>query len=105
MKSHLLLMALFAFFVSLVFAVIAKDERPRPGTAGRDDVRRLHAGGRRARLVHVSVSALTRPWHLRRSDAVERSGAVAIVTFNRPKVRNALNAETLDALRRTMLEL
>jgi hypothetical protein len=25
-KSHLLLMALFAFFVSLVFAVIAKDE-------------------------------------------------------------------------------
>ncbi len=26
MKSHLLLMALFAFFVSLVFAVIAKDE-------------------------------------------------------------------------------
>ena len=26
MKSHLLLMVLFAFFVSLVFAVIAKDE-------------------------------------------------------------------------------
>jgi hypothetical protein len=26
MKSHLLLMMLFAFFVSLVFAVIAKDE-------------------------------------------------------------------------------
>ena len=26
MKSHLLLMAIFAFFVSLVFAVIAKDE-------------------------------------------------------------------------------
>ena len=26
MKSHLLLMALFAFFVSLVFAVIAKDD-------------------------------------------------------------------------------
>jgi len=25
-KSHLLLMALFAFFVSLVFAVIAKDD-------------------------------------------------------------------------------
>jgi hypothetical protein len=25
-QSHLLLMALFAFFVSLVFAVIAKDE-------------------------------------------------------------------------------
>ena len=26
MKSHLLLMVLFAFFVSLVFAVIAKDD-------------------------------------------------------------------------------
>jgi len=26
MKSHFLLMTLFAFFVSLVFAVIAKDE-------------------------------------------------------------------------------
>ncbi len=26
MQSHVLLMALFAFFVSLVFAVIAKDE-------------------------------------------------------------------------------
>jgi hypothetical protein len=26
MRSHLLLMMLFAFFVSLVFAVIAKDE-------------------------------------------------------------------------------
>jgi uncharacterized membrane protein len=26
MQSHLLLLALFAFFVSLVFAVIAKDE-------------------------------------------------------------------------------
>jgi hypothetical protein len=26
MKSHVLLMVLFAFFVSLVFAVIAKDE-------------------------------------------------------------------------------
>jgi hypothetical protein len=25
-KSHLLLMALFAFFVSLIFAVIAKDD-------------------------------------------------------------------------------
>jgi enoyl-CoA hydratase len=36
---------------------------------------------------------------------IERDGAVAIVTFNRPRVRNALNAETLDALRRTMLDL
>ena len=30
---------------------------------------------------------------------------VATVTFNRPQVRNALNAETLDELRRAMLEL
>lgn len=36
---------------------------------------------------------------------LERDGAVAIVTFNRPKVRNALNAETLDALHRTMIDL
>jgi enoyl-CoA hydratase len=36
---------------------------------------------------------------------LERDGAVAIITFNRPKVRNALNAETLDALHRTMLDL
>jgi len=28
MKSHVLLMVLFAFFVSLVFAVIAKDDVP-----------------------------------------------------------------------------
>ncbi len=28
MRSHLLLMVLFAFFVSLVFAVISKDEPP-----------------------------------------------------------------------------
>ena len=32
-------------------------------------------------------------------------GDVAIVTFNRPKVRNALNAATLEELRRTMLAL
>ena len=36
---------------------------------------------------------------------LERDGAVATVTFNRPKVLNALNAETLDELRRTMLDL
>ena len=31
MHSHLLLMALFAFFVSLVFAVLAKDDAARAG--------------------------------------------------------------------------
>ena len=36
---------------------------------------------------------------------IERDGAVAIVTVNRPKVLNALNAQTLDELRRAILEL
>jgi len=36
---------------------------------------------------------------------IERDGATAIVTINRPKVLNALNAPTLDDLRRAVLEL
>jgi enoyl-CoA hydratase len=36
---------------------------------------------------------------------LERDGAIAIVTVNRPKVLNALNAPTLDELRRVMLDL
>ena len=36
---------------------------------------------------------------------LERDGAVAIVTINRPNVLNALNAPTLDELRRLILEL
>src|SRR5205814_320472 len=36
---------------------------------------------------------------------LERDGAVATVTINRPKVLNALNAGTLDDLRRAILEL
>jgi enoyl-CoA hydratase len=36
---------------------------------------------------------------------LERDGAVAIVTVNRPKVLNALNARTLDELRRVLLAL
>jgi enoyl-CoA hydratase len=36
---------------------------------------------------------------------IERDEAVAIVTINRPKVRNALNIATLDDLRRAALEL
>jgi enoyl-CoA hydratase/carnithine racemase len=36
---------------------------------------------------------------------VGRDGPVARVTINRPKVLNALNAETLDELRRTILAL
>ena len=36
---------------------------------------------------------------------VERADAVATVTVNRPKVLNALNSQTLDELRRTVLAL
>ena len=39
---------------------------------------------------------------------VERDGserAVALVTINRPKVLNALNTQTLDELRRAILDL
>jgi enoyl-CoA hydratase len=36
---------------------------------------------------------------------VDRDGAVATITFNRPKVLNALNAATLDELRRAILAL
>ena len=36
---------------------------------------------------------------------LERDGAVAIVTINRPQVLNALNAQTLDDLRRAILDL
>src|SRR5262245_33009708 len=34
-----------------------------------------------------------------------QSGAVAVITINRPKVLNALNRHTLDELRRSILEL
>jgi enoyl-CoA hydratase/carnithine racemase len=36
---------------------------------------------------------------------IERDDATAIVTINRPKVLNALNTQTLDDLRRAILEL
>ena len=36
---------------------------------------------------------------------IERDGAVATVTVNRPKVLNALNTQTLDELRRAILDL
>ncbi len=36
---------------------------------------------------------------------LERDGAIAIVTINRPKVLNALNSQTLDELRRAVLDL
>jgi enoyl-CoA hydratase len=36
---------------------------------------------------------------------LERDGAIAVVTINRPKVLNALNSQTLDELRRVVLDL
>jgi enoyl-CoA hydratase len=36
---------------------------------------------------------------------VERDGAIAVITINRPKVLNALNSQTLDELRRAVLDL
>ena len=36
---------------------------------------------------------------------IDRDGAVALVTVNRPKVLNALNMQTLDELRRAVLDL
>jgi enoyl-CoA hydratase/carnithine racemase len=36
---------------------------------------------------------------------VDRDGAVAVVTINRPDKRNALNSETMDELRRAVLAL
>jgi len=36
---------------------------------------------------------------------VEREGAVAIVTVNRPAVLNALDTATLDLLHRTLLDM
>src|SRR5262245_31875145 len=36
---------------------------------------------------------------------IERDGAIAIITINRPRVLNALNTQTLDELRRVVLDL
>src|SRR5881394_3577830 len=36
---------------------------------------------------------------------VDRDGASAVITINRPKVLNALNTQTLDELRRAVLDL
>src|ERR1700716_795218 len=36
---------------------------------------------------------------------LERDGASAVVTINRPRVLNALNSQTVDELRRVMLDL
>ena len=36
---------------------------------------------------------------------LERDGPIAIVTINRPRILNALNTQTVDELRRAMLEL
>jgi enoyl-CoA hydratase len=36
---------------------------------------------------------------------VDRDGAVVVITINRPRVLNALNTQTLDELRRVVLDL
>ena len=36
---------------------------------------------------------------------LERGDGIAVITVNRPKVLNALNMQTLDELRRTVLAL
>jgi enoyl-CoA hydratase len=36
---------------------------------------------------------------------LERDGAIAVITVNRPRVLNALNSQTIDELRRAILEL
>src|SRR5918996_2915027 len=36
---------------------------------------------------------------------LERDGAIAVLTINRPKVLNALNTQTVDELRRAVLEV
>ena len=36
---------------------------------------------------------------------LDRDGAVAVITINRPKVLNALNSQTIDELRRVALDL
>ena len=94
MQSHFLLLVIFAFFVSLVFAVIAKDE----------PADQLRFGG--MMFGGFLVSAVVLGWLMYPFPPVamafenlllERDGATAIVTINRPKVLNALN--THDARR------
>jgi enoyl-CoA hydratase/carnithine racemase len=36
---------------------------------------------------------------------IDRDGSIAVVTINRPRVLNALNSQTIDELRRAMLDL
>ena len=56
--SHFLLLALFAFLVSIVFAVLMRDDpRQQIRTAG-DDVRRIRRDGRGPRLADVSAAAV-----------------------------------------------
>ena len=57
--DHFLLMALFAFFVSLVFAVLMRDEPRAQLRLGGNDVSRLPRLGARARLADVSLAAMT----------------------------------------------
>src|SRR5580704_15868209 len=79
--------------------------RARAEPVWRHAVRRLPDRGHRPRLADVSVPALGRGRVADDNLLIERDGAVALVTFNRPGVLNAINAPTLDALRRAILDL
>ena len=58
MTSHFLLLVLFAFLVSIVFAVLMRDDpRQQIRTAG-DDVRRIRRDGRGPWLADVSAAAV-----------------------------------------------
>ena len=93
-------MVLFAFFVSLVFAVLLKDEPREQLKTGAMMLGGFVVAAYRARLADVSVSVMSFENLL-----LERDGGVAILTINRPKVLNALNTQTLDELRRAILDL
>src|SRR6185369_7658745 len=89
-----------------------RGHRKRPGEGSdpvrRADVRRVHLLGGRARLADVPDPPVTFAPAATMSVEnllLERDGAIAIVTINRPRVLNALNTQTIDELRRAVLDL
>src|SRR5215475_9911070 len=103
MHSHLLLMTLFAFFVSLVFAVIAKDDVREQARFGG----LMFAG---FLIVAFVVGWLMYPfphagqWRVSAELAptmivtIQRDEPIAVITLNRPDVLNAINSAMLDEL-------
>src|SRR5262245_21231663 len=56
-------------------------------------------------MADAAVSALVNSCMAFDNLLVERDGAIAVITINRPKVLNALNTQTMDDLRRAILDL